>query len=47
MSEFDKLVMGLAASALMFYIIGPAAIWRISKTMAELLLVILVFIWAL
>lgn len=47
MPKFDKLVMGLAALALMFCLIGPATIWRMAKTVAELLLIILVFIWML
>ena len=46
MTELEIMIVAAIASFL-FFLIGPAAIWRITKTVAEFLLVILVFIWAL
>ncbi len=47
MTALDQLIVGAAAAMIVVYLVGPAAIWRITKTVAELLLVILVLIWAL
>lgn len=47
MSEVDKLIIGAASAAAMLYLIGPAAVWRITKGATEFLLIILVFIWAI
>jgi hypothetical protein len=46
MSELEKVIMGAAAAMVMIYLLGPSAIWRITKTFAEWALVILVLIWA-
>jgi hypothetical protein len=47
MSELDKVIIGAAAAMVVIYLLGPSAIWRIAKTLAEWALVILVLIWAL
>ncbi len=47
MSELDKLVFVGAAIMTLVYLIGPAALWGIPKTLAELLLVALLLIWML
>jgi hypothetical protein len=47
MSEFDKLIFGAAAAMIVIYLVGPSAIWRITKRLGEWLLVILVLIWVL
>ncbi len=47
MPGFDKLMIGIAVSALILYFIGPTAAWQITKGAAEWLLVLLVLIWAL
>jgi hypothetical protein len=47
MSELDKVIVGAAAAMAVIYLLGPSAIWRITKTVAEWALVILVLIWAL
>jgi hypothetical protein len=47
MSELDKLILGAAAAVVVMQLIGPAAIWGITKMVAECLLVIPVLIWAL
>jgi hypothetical protein len=47
MSELDKVIIGAAVAMALIYLLGPSAIWRITKTVAEWLLVILVLIWAL
>ncbi len=44
MSELDKLVIVGAAIMTLTYLIGPAAVWGITRTLAELLLVILISI---
>jgi hypothetical protein len=46
MSEFDKLILSAAAAMIAIYLVGPSAIWRITKAAAEWSLVILVIIWA-
>ncbi|MGB6063160.1 MAG: hypothetical protein WBG50_00005 [Desulfomonilaceae bacterium] len=46
MSEFQVMV-GAAIASFLFFLIGPAAVWRITKGVAEFLLIILVFIWAI
>ncbi|AFM26060.1 hypothetical protein [Desulfomonile tiedjei] len=47
MNELDKLILGAAAAMVVMHLIGPAAIWGITRTVAECLLVIPVLIWAL
>lgn len=47
MPGFDNLMIGIAISASILYLIGPDTAWQITKGMAEWLLVILVFIWML
>lgn len=47
MSELDKVMVGVAAAMALLYLVGPSAVWRIVKTMAEWAVVILVLIWAL
>jgi len=47
MSELDKLIVGPAAAMAVIYLVGPAAVWRITKEAAEWFLIILVPIWAL
>lgn len=47
MSELDKLIVGAAATIAITYLIGPSALWGITKAVGEGLLVILVLIWAL
>ena len=47
MNELDKLIAVTAATITIIYLIGPAAVWRITKGVAEFLLIILVFIWAI
>jgi hypothetical protein len=47
MSELDKLGVGAAVAMVVIYLLGPSAIWRITKEAAEWLLVISVFTWAL
>ena len=47
MTEFDKLIVGAAGAVVVICLVGPATIWRITKTLGECLLVILVLIWAL
>ncbi len=47
MSELVKVIIGAAAAMTVIYLLGPSAVWRITKTVAEWLLVILVLIWAL
>ncbi len=46
MSEIDTLIFVTAAAMIVIYLIGPA-IWRITKTLGEWLLLILVLIWVL
>lgn len=46
MSEFETMI-GAAIASFLFFLIGPSAIWRFTKTVAEVLLVVLVFIWAI
>jgi hypothetical protein len=45
MSELDKLMLVTAATMIVMCLVGPSAIWRITKTLGELLLVILVLVW--
>ena len=45
MPGLDNLMIGIAVSALLLYLIGPDAAWQITKGAVEWLLVILVFIW--
>lgn len=47
MSELDKLIVAIAVTMILIYLVGPATLWRITKAVAEWLLVILVLIWAL
>jgi hypothetical protein len=47
MNELDKLIVVTAATITTIYLIGPAAVWRIVKTVAEWALVITVFVWML
>jgi hypothetical protein len=47
MSELDKLIVCAAATMAIIYLIGSSAIWEITKTVAECLLVIPVLIWAI
>jgi hypothetical protein len=47
MSELDKVIIGAAAAMAIIYLIGPPAIWRITRAAAEWLLVILFLVWAL
>lgn len=47
MNDIDNLLLGAAAAMIMIRLIGPSAIWRITTTVGEWLLVILVLIWAL
>jgi hypothetical protein len=47
MSELEKLLLWGAAAIAVIYLIGPSAIRRITKAVAEWLLIILVLIWAL
>jgi hypothetical protein len=47
MSELDKLILSAAAATIIIYLVGPSAIWRITKPAAEWMLVISLIIWAL
>jgi hypothetical protein len=47
MRELDHVMIGIAAAMALLYLLGPSAIWRIVKTVAESALVILVFLWTL
>jgi len=47
MSELEKLTVGAAAAMVVIYLVGAAAIWRITKEAAEWFLIILVLIWVL
>ena len=47
MSELDKVIIGAAVAMAIIYLIGPSAIWRITKAAAEWFLVILFLVWAL
>jgi hypothetical protein len=47
MSELANLIIGSVAAMAVIYLLGPSAIWRITKTVAEWALVIVVLIWAL
>jgi hypothetical protein len=47
MSELGKLLVGTAAAMVVIYLIGLAALWRITKEAVQWLLLILVLIWAL
>lgn len=47
MSELDKVILGATAAMVVIYLVGPAAIWWITKTVGECLLVTLVLIWVL
>jgi hypothetical protein len=47
MSEMDKVMIGAAAAMAIIYLIGPTAIWRITRAAAEWLVVFLFLIWAL
>jgi hypothetical protein len=47
MSELDKLIVGVAVAMIVIYLVGPAAVWRITKEAADWLLLILVLVWAL
>jgi|GEM_PF-2750958 len=47
MIEIDKLIFVTAAAMIVIYLIGPAAVWRSTKTLGELLLVIFVLVWVL
>jgi len=46
MSEYEHLIICAAAAAALIYLIGPFAVWRITKAAGEWLAVILVLIWA-
>jgi len=45
MTELEKLMLWAAAAIAVTYLIGPSAVWRITKAVAEWLAVILVLIW--
>jgi hypothetical protein len=45
MSEFEKLMLWGAIAIAMIYLIGPSAVRRITKAVAEWLAVVLVLIW--
>jgi hypothetical protein len=47
MSELDKLIIGPAAAMILICLVGPSAVWRITKEMCERLLAILALIWLL
>jgi len=47
MNELDKLLVGTAVAVVIIYLVGPAALWGITKAAGEWLLVILALIWAL
>jgi len=47
MSEFDKLILSLATAMVVIYLVGPSALWGVTKEAAQWLLVIFVLIWAL
>jgi len=47
MTELDKLILSAAAAMIVIFLVGPSAVWRIVKTAAEWLVVILFIIWAL
>jgi hypothetical protein len=46
MIELEKVMIGAAAAMTLIYLLGLAAIWRITKTVAEWALVIFVLLWA-
>jgi hypothetical protein len=47
MTELYKVMIGAAAAMAIIYLIGPTAIWRITRAAAEWMLVILFLVWAL
>jgi membrane protein YdbS with pleckstrin-like domain len=47
MNELERLLVGAAAVGAVIYFVGPSAMWRITKSLAACLLIILVLIWAL
>lgn len=47
MRELDHVMIGVATAMALLYLLGPSAIWRIAKTVAEWALVILLLVWAL
>jgi hypothetical protein len=47
MSELDQLILVTAAAMVVIYLVGPSGIWRATKSLCELLLVILVLVWVL
>lgn len=47
MNELDKLMAVTVVTAATIYLIGPAAVCRIVKTVAEWALAITVFVWML
>ncbi len=47
MSEPFNWLFGAAAVGFMIYLIGPAAVWDITKAAAEWLLLIAVLVWLL
>lgn len=45
MTEPDNLIVGTAVAMIVIYLVGPSARLRITKAVAEWLLVILVLVW--
>jgi hypothetical protein len=47
MSELDKLILITAAAMIVLCLVGPSAVWRITKSLCEGLLIIAVLVWVL
>ncbi len=47
MSQFEQLMVCATVIIALICLIGPSAVWRITKRLGEWLLVILVLIWVM
>ncbi len=47
MTELEKLFLYVAAAIAVIHLIGPSAVWEITKAIGQWLVVLLVLIWVL